>query len=305
MATTHDEVPTYVQVDGSDVFAILTRPTTRAVGKCIVFLSGGAWIPGTGRNRLTVDLARTMADRGFHGLRLDYHGVGESSGTTETFRLHEPFTSDVKAVATWAAREGMDSFVYFGTCFGARTALACAAEDPRTSGVALAALPVRDMAMGEKYAAKPTTWYLRRLVRPRVWWALMTQSAERRRYALLAMRRLKYLTRRSGKRPASDGLASSQVIDQLETLIERRTPLLLLYGEDDDYRQDFERARRGRLGEVLAAASDTIEIHVLPGRIHGLTRISVQRGVTESLLAWLTGHDPAPAVGTTDDQARR
>src|SRR5574341_346327 len=90
------EVPVFFPVKGEQLFGVLSIPEGASRGTGVIQLVGGSFIPGTNINRVAVRLARTLAARGFHVLRFDYHGVGECTGSIDAYHLDAPFTSDLE-----------------------------------------------------------------------------------------------------------------------------------------------------------------------------------------------------------------
>jgi pimeloyl-ACP methyl ester carboxylesterase len=279
----------FLQAAGEDFCAVLTTPPTPS-GIGVVVLSGGTGIPSSGRNRSWVRLARRLAAQGHHVVRLDYRGVGESGGETRLARLDEPNVEEVAAAAELLRGAGCTELVFMGTCFGARTALAGAASIDGVTGLALFPVPVRDFARGMRTATKSSSWYLRRGLTAHAWKGLADPA--RRKAQLRAIRKkLRLLTRRATGRTtreeAGSGGTSRLFLSQLETALGKQVSVLLLYGEHDDFYEDFERARRGRLGKVLAQAGTRVEIEVVEGKLHGLTTLAAQDIVVERSTAWL------------------
>jgi hypothetical protein len=64
-------------------------------------------------------------------------------------------------------------------------------------------------------------------------------------------------------------------------------PLLLLYGTKDEEYADFDRARRGRLGEILER-SPSIAVITLEGQVHGFTRVDSQEPTMDAIVDWIT-----------------
>jgi alpha/beta superfamily hydrolase len=124
------EEPMWFRSGRDDLLGILTHPRTEPRGITVVAHPGGHWIPSTHRNSAYVRLAERLAADGVHTFRFDYHGVGESTGEVAAYRLDRPFVDDsLAAVAAVRERESTD-IVLVGSCFGARTALAAAAQAP-------------------------------------------------------------------------------------------------------------------------------------------------------------------------------
>ena len=78
-----------------------------------------------------------------------------------------------------------------------------------------------------------------------------------------------------GLRPRSrsagaDGLEISAVLlRSLTALVERRVPILFLYGERDTAYQEFLQAQDGPIGKLLHRAGDAVQVRVIPGILHG------------------------------------
>jgi hypothetical protein len=73
----------------------------------------------------------------------------------------------------------------------------------------------------------------------------------------------------------------------LRRLLERKVPIKFMFGEDDFFRTEFESAREGRLGQLLDAHSDRLDIEVVPGIVRGFLTIQVQDQCIESVLSWV------------------
>jgi pimeloyl-ACP methyl ester carboxylesterase len=246
-ATTADEVLAFVPAGDEELFVVVTRPRSEPRGVAVVLLQGGGrrgqgGTPSPGRNRMSVELARSLAADGYHAVRLDYAGVGESSGDAAVFDVRAPFAEQIGAVTRWvAATEGVGRFAYMGGCFGGRAGLAAAAADPRTAvGVALWGSPLRDLEWGKRLESLPTTTYVRKAMTRRglAGWADPTR---RRMYRALIARRAHRVLRRS--RGAGGGGAAARastwfspmVARQLRTLFQHRVPVLVMYGEADEF----------------------------------------------------------------------
>ena len=181
VATTLDEERVLVPCGDELLSGVLTRAADPGpVG--ILFLAGRWSVTSIGRSRLFVHLARRLAGRGFASLRLDYLGLGESTGRERRWRLEAPFREEPDAAVAWLAGRGVERVLVVGTCGGARLALDAAARLPAVVGAVLLAPPVREYAKGERTSSLPVAEFLRRGLRPAVLAGLADRRA-RRRYA--------------------------------------------------------------------------------------------------------------------------
>lgn len=295
-ATSRQETPVFFRAGGHRLFGVFTRPTADPVGVAVVVLPGAEHNTSTGRNRFTVRLCRRLAVAGYHAMRLDYHGVGESTGTIDRFRLDDPFVQDLDGTVRWIERQGVHRFVLVGWCFGARTSLAYAAEAPGVQGLVLISVPVRDYERGERsitrVALEESVWaILRRGLRPATLRELVGDERRRRRVVRLARAKGRVLRARlRGRGPGrgDDPLwVSPQFVDQVGRLVSRRVPVLFVFGTGDDVYEDFVRARAGRLGHILEAGERTAQVVVLEGQVHGLSGVRLQDDLLGIVQGWL------------------
>ncbi|MDQ3974585.1 MAG: alpha/beta fold hydrolase [Actinomycetota bacterium] len=290
-ATAADELPAFFPAGDDELFGILTHPTVESNGMAIVMLQGGAWVPSTGRNRLWVRMARSLASRGFHALRIDYHGVGESTGDIDNYRLDRPFVTDVEGAIRWIEGRGVSEFVLMGTCFGARTALASAERVTGLRGVALCPPPVRDFEMGNRIASRPLWWHAQRALRPQVWKGLVNRK-RRGAYGRIIRAKARDLVgqgrgRVNGTPPQKFSWVSPNFLRPLQRLVEREIPVLIVYGTTDDFYDDFNRGLSKGLGELLAQAGDLITLILVEGTVHGLGSLEIQDAVAAAVERWL------------------
>jgi dienelactone hydrolase len=299
VATTSAERPVYFPAAGEDLFGIITEPTREPKGVALVLLAGGA-VPAPNRNRLSVRIARHVAALGYHALRLDYHGVGESTGEIDSYRLDQPYVDDLLAGVRCLEEQGVREVALAGTCFGARTALAAADLIPGLRGVALLAPPIRDFEMGTpKIEATPTLHYAKRAFSVR-WLRGLPDARRRRSYRRIARTKLRAAVRSSpvhlrAPRGAAHGV-SPRFSEPLARLAARGTPVLLAYGTEDEFYGPFRDARP-ELAATLDVRGARIAVRLLPGRIHTLSRLAVQDAVATLIEEWLAGLDVDPARG--------
>jgi pimeloyl-ACP methyl ester carboxylesterase len=263
LATSSHETPVFCPVGKDRIFGIFTAPVVEPVGTAVVFLAGGGQLPSPHRNRFAVRLSRRLASEGYHGMRFDYRGVGESTGSPRVDRLDEPSVADLEGVAQWIQTQGVTRLVLVGSCFGARTALAWAARKPAVvQGLVLLSVPLRDVSPGA-IAEVRSGEYANQFLQ------------------MQALRRLASI--------------SPHFMEPLEALVKRRVPMLFIYGSSENYYQEFNWARSGYLGTILNRAGSLVTVKELPDRVHSLPRVSIQDAVIESISGWL----PRQAAKTT------
>jgi pimeloyl-ACP methyl ester carboxylesterase len=285
------EDPLFFPAGDETLFGILTAPPDRRASVGVIVLGGGGTTPTViGRNRFWVTLARRLGRLGHPSLRFDYHGLGESTGSAR-FRLDRPFLGDLAGAVGVMEDSGISGHVLVGSCFGARTALAGGDGIAGLRGCVLLAPPLRDLGLSEP---RTEGWrladYAMAAVRPR----RLLDPKEKltlRRYLRFLGSGVRMVTRRVRRRlrGGQDDLSwvSKRFLDPLMSLARREVPLLLLYGTKDEEYADFDRARRGRLGEILER-SPSVEIRTLEGQVHGFTRVDSQGPTMDAIVDWIT-----------------
>lgn len=99
-----------------------TELSTKALDETLVIMSHG--YPGnkSGHNDLFGDVEFILADKGYHSLRFDYRGCGESNGREQDFTIGGA-CEDFQNVLFWAKSNNYKRFVYVGEGIGASLAI--------------------------------------------------------------------------------------------------------------------------------------------------------------------------------------
>ena len=115
------EYPVWIQVKDHHIAAIVALPEgdPRAV---VLFTTGGGGAPRSQRFRLWTRAARELADRGIASVRMEYEGVGDSTGAGRIgLKWSQLPTDDVIEVARFAMSvTGTTQLGMSGNCAGAR-----------------------------------------------------------------------------------------------------------------------------------------------------------------------------------------
>jgi pimeloyl-ACP methyl ester carboxylesterase len=280
-ATAVDEYPVFLPAATGELLAVVTEPAGAPNGLVAVFLRGAGWRPSSGPRRTQVTAARRLAGRGFHAVRFSYHGLAESGGTgDEIVRLDRLYVADARAAVDWAAERGLRP-VLVGNCFGARTALATAAKVPgAVAGLVLSVPPVFDFEVVRRRDRRPLRHFAKRLRPSHVWFVL--RSPTRRRALGRTGRGLADIAGRKVRPRAHEGpeWVSRRFLAHLDSVVDQGIPTLFVFGDEDRYYEDFERAR------ILDRAGTQASLAVVPGRVHGLTSVATQDAALDAIDAW-------------------
>lgn len=286
-----DDEPAFFEAGDETLFGIHTRPAQEDLGSALIMLPSAEPL-GYHRNRIGVALAHRLSECGHHAFRIDYRGLGESTGRAGRFRLDEPFTADAIGATAYLRDRGVERFFYSGLCFGARVGLAAAVDEPAVAGVIAGSMPVNDYAQGERGSMRTAQTPLQSLTRQalrRKTFRDLRDADLRRLYGEAVRYKLRRMVRRSG---AGESVKlSSQLVGFLEPLVERRVPLLFLYGETDGAYAGFLEAVKGELGDLLRKAGNAVEVAVVPNRLHGFVSVSGQPATIDVISDWISRVD--------------
>ena len=94
------ETPVFIQAGQETLSGIVGTPGRDPKGLGVIVLAGGWRGTSAGRNRVLVRLCRRLLASGFHTMRFDYAGMGESTGAQKR-TLADPSVEDLTAAAMW------------------------------------------------------------------------------------------------------------------------------------------------------------------------------------------------------------
>lgn len=250
------EAPIFIPSVDATLFGILTEPWGESNGTVVLILWGGDTIGSFGKNQIKAKLSRRLAGLGYHSLRIDYPGAGDSVGKPVTYDLNHSFREHVIAAVDWLRCHGFPNVLLLGHCFGARLALSSLGLIQDPVGLVLIAPPVRD-------------------------------------YSNPALPRLS--KRAPGTEGEdSNGAAIHNFLSPLACALERGLPVLILYGPDDPWYPDFSMALRGDLGKLVERAEGQAAVRVLHSYRHGFPSITAQDDLIYACIDWVKGIDAAP-----------
>ncbi|MGH2652930.1 MAG: alpha/beta fold hydrolase [Actinomycetota bacterium] len=275
---TYEEFPVYVPLGEERLSAVVCVPADSPRDLGVLLVAGGN-MGRTHANRMWVQIARLLAARGVASIRFDYHGMGDSSSLESMhFDIEKPLVGDVRAVADFLQRAtGVRHLASVATCYGARTAIAVAAERPDVIHVTALPFPLfRGTRLGTRSRVRE------RVNRFRLGGALLERPA------VLRLRR-----RLAGNRTLEGGQVSPGLVRDLEVLLGRGT-VTFVYGDRTRYLAE--------LREALAVLEPRLDA----GQRHRL-RVTVIKDMDLHRYATVAEQEIAieHAVGSIDEAARR
>jgi hypothetical protein len=232
-----------------------------------------------GPHQLNRKLARTFLEHGIPVMRVDFRGLGDSEGDWPDDSLEQIYrrielgqcVGDARAALDWLeARFGVRRFIVGGLCGAAMTALQLAREDERLWALFSIGLPAR--LVGPPIVTRAelqSHWsrYLVKLARPAAWWRFLTLRSD---YRLLWRSIEARLRKRQPAGPPQELAAdlNPHLRPAMFDLLESGRTALLLFGEQDPRRWDFEEKFLEPLSASLAPYRRQVTYAVIPGANH-------------------------------------
>lgn len=262
------------------LLGILTQTAAHRDGIPTVILLNAGLLHRVGPNRLSVDIARSLADLGYPCLRFDTSGVGDSEliegGLLDIERSCQEVIEAMDALRDVA---GSERFVVMGLCTGAFNAFRAALADDRVVGCVLL----------DGYAY-PTPRSRFRHYRSRVF--------QVGRWIGFAKRRLGLAPRH--RAPSDDDLIvfENEVVpqdrfeDELATLIEQGTSLLMVYTGLGPLAFNYERQMHDAFPDLDFDRSVTVRYY--PDADHTFTLPGNRQILLAEIESWMGAHHPVP-----------
>ncbi len=252
--------PVYIESGGERLGAVLAVPEDRDSSVGVVLLASRAR-DRAHRNGLWVRSSRTLAEDGMYALRIDYPGVGNSTGSPRLFGADD--------VPSWAVEDACRFLVEHtpvrrillaGTCYGGRVVLDAAPRIPQVEGVAVIVAPV----LG------PLTSVTR-----------MRLRAAR----FLGLGKGPSPDPAEASSPKVDGRESDRRVDPaFAAALKRfltRGRVCFLYGDQDHLWAELRFAL-----DRLKPPADRYEVDLVPGEIDSFRSVAMQEVTHERLVAW-------------------
>jgi pimeloyl-ACP methyl ester carboxylesterase len=255
-----------------------------------VLLLNAGLLHRVGPNRLYVKIARQLERSGFHVLRFDVWGIGDSqdhAGETKGTFVDDTF----EAFEVLNQRLGATKFMLMGICMGAQIALEVASLDPR----------VESLVLMEGIYVKSARYHVSRILNPRKWKRVFTgesQMVKRLRRKLLKQpgnnSDNRHLATESKGSPTGNGNLTS-FLDQnrdknmkqkLGTLLERGTKIILIFRDGNEIAYNY---RLRKAGDEIVAVGLPRGLDVVFVRFadHTFTPLLSQDLLLKAMMRWI------------------
>ncbi|MFT6988278.1 MAG: pimeloyl-ACP methyl ester carboxylesterase [Paraglaciecola sp.] len=116
--------------------SIVTEPKDFDADKPAVLILNSGVMHHIGTCRLSVKIARALANSGFLALRFDFSGIGDSEPRRGTENFAESSSAEISEVMDYLQRKKkINKFIVYGLCSGADASYEIAQKDPRIIGM--------------------------------------------------------------------------------------------------------------------------------------------------------------------------
>lgn len=262
----------------------------RARAVCILLLSPG--IKGrVGPHRLYLKLAAHLVPMGFHVLRFDYHGLGDSEGELPERILADMYNSiqagryvgDTIAAMDWMQKtHGITRFVGSGLCGGSISALVTAEGDPRIECLLGIGLPTVLEGGPENWARILTQQqitslresYVRKVLNPKSWARLLSGKSDYRVIVKILRNWLSSRAQPASSTPPVKARADNtnpRFASAFLAMLNSHRSMLLIFSGADRLHGQFQENFEAHHTERLAAGQRLYEVHAIPDANHVLS----------------------------------
>lgn len=128
--------------DRTNLIGVTTKPVSDSTSgdnnysDVAVIMFNAGYLHHVGPNRINTSLARSLTECGFHTLRMDFSGLGDS-GVNENVQTNAQLVqNDAKSAMDFMqSNYGCGRFILFGLCSGAVDSILIAQSDKRVAGL--------------------------------------------------------------------------------------------------------------------------------------------------------------------------
>lgn len=278
---------------------VCTEPEQFDADRPAILLLNSGVMHRVGACRLSVRLARSLAQRGYLCVRFDGSGLGDS----EPRHSDSPTSSPEVAIAE--TREVMDHlqltrgisrFVLYGLCSGAHTSFNTACKDDRVVGI----------AMIDPFCYRTWRYY---------WYYMAPRLVSARHWRGLILRQLARLKKRSAAHAELEGLdlpeffevpefsaapPRADVAAGLRGLVARSVRMHVCFTGGTSY---YNYARQYTDSFADVDFSGLLTLRYFPESNHIMTQAPVQKEVVQGIVSWASSAPPGDTL-LRQEQAR-
>lgn len=275
---------------GPDLEGNLTEPDLRHVSppQGVIFFNPGG-DPRAGIGRFAATACRALATEGFHCLRFDFAGIGDSPAPPGVRRVHvyeTPRAAEVDAAVQELKSRGVGRISVVGVSAGGYHAMQAALNHPEVQGafcISTLKLVWRTgdlLSIGAPRWGRRTTDYVRALFQASTWVRAVNGEVQVLAVLSTLAGRLRALVK-----PESSSRESRDLMRRIRAAAERGVRIHFLIGTEDAALEEIE-AHFGRGGARFTRLAG-MSLTLLSGLDHGLVYRSSRAMASDELIKWL------------------
>ncbi len=276
-----------------------------------------------GYGRQYVYYARKLCEEGFHVLRFDPHGMGDSEGCIPGCSWHSfwsniqtgLYVDDVVAsIDFFTSEENLQRITLMGLCAGAVSALLTAGRDTRVDALVFFGMPVLvdDVSVDYQGAIPASDYrshlmkYVHKAVSFENWKRFLTLKTDYRHIFRLVSGWLKKEFSRSRDRASEVAVESEAssvlarpdfnryVLSSFMSFANRGKRVLFIYGTNDSQWREFQNEFQARYLSQNGKYRDAYEIYTIEDANHSLAQKKWQDAAIEKSIEWLKENHDKP-----------
>jgi len=300
--------------EGMTLRGILSEPDPAiSRGACVLLLSPG--IKGrVGPHRLYLKIAARLIPLGFHVLRFDYSGLGDSEGYVDERMLVDVYNTihagryvdDTICAMDWMQQEvGVSRFIGSGLCGGSISALLAAKADSRIECLLGIGLPTVleggpenwAKALTHHQAAALRGRYVRKLLDPKAWTRLVSGRTNYEALWKVVKKALPVPAAPKPapgpSKPADTDRTNPHFASAFWSMLSTGRPMLLIFSGADRLRYQFAENFESHHAARLEPFQHLYEVHVIEKANHVLSSAAWVDELGDVAGRWLSSRYPA------------
>jgi pimeloyl-ACP methyl ester carboxylesterase len=303
----------FQNAQGHQLHGILHEPDPSvARGVCVLLLSPG--IKGrVGPHRLYLKIAARLVPLGFHVLRFDYYGLGDSEGNLSERVLADMYNSiqagryvgDTIAALDWIEKAvGIRRFVGSGLCGGSISALATAEVDSRIECLLGLGLPTVLEGGPENWARVVTRQelvslrgsYFRKILDVKSLWRFLAGRSD---YRVIWKMIKQWLADRGVKsesmvetKPSEVDSTNPRFASAFMAMLESARPMILFFSGADRLRYQFAENFESHHEARLRNFRHLYEVHLIANANHVFSEPTWVAELLDAAERWLDARYP-------------
>lgn len=302
-----NEEAVFLQLGPNILQGIYHVPEKKCDKKIGILFCNAGLTYNIGVARLYVRMARSLSARGFHVLRFDPKGTGDSDGSFEKTLINDLFNNienglfvnDTLAMFDHFLKiSPIKSIIIVGFCGGGVTAILTASHRfDKTSGVFTAGIPIwdretydqhLDKIMPKDLAKKYRDTYLKKILDVEAWKRFLTAKTD---FKLL----FKVLTFRTGSKKQYDSKdflrgevpgVNNKLAVSFCHIADKRIPVLFVYGTNDKAQSFFEEYFLSTFLNPKGPYKDSYQYEIIENGDHNFCLPDAQDKVMKVILDW-------------------